>query len=293
MYLKKEQKKNMKELQGCQKIEQSIHKKFRKKIWRPFVAGVKKYGLIQEGDRIAVCISGGKDSMLMAKLMQNLHRFSYAPFDMIFLAMDPGYNLINRQRIIMNADHLEIPITIFKSNIFDVVSQTDRSPCYLCAKMRRGFLYSEAQKHGCNKIALGHHFNDVIETVIMSMFYGGKFQTMMPKLPSTNYPGMELIRPLYQVHEDQIISWKNYNNLEFIKCACPLTKGCSLWDDGDSKRQEIKSLLNRLKQINPSIEKNIMNSIHRVNLDTVIGYKMDGRLYDFLDVYKGDNSRKT
>ena len=276
----------MKELQSCQKIEQSIHKKFRKKIWRPFVSGVKKYGLIQRGDHIAVCISGGKDSMLMAKLMQNLHRFSHTPFDLTFLAMDPGYNTINRQRVLMNADLLEIPVTVFNSDIFDVVSKTDRSPCYLCAKMRRGFLYSEAQKLGCNKIALGHHFNDVVETVILSMFYGGKFQTMMPKLPSSNFAGMELIRPIYQVHEEQIIAWKNYNNLEFIKCACPLTKGCSLWDEGDSKRQEVKSLLKRLKLTNPSVEKNIMNSIHGVNLDTVIGYKKDGEVFNFLDIYK-------
>ena len=250
------------------------------------MSGVQKYGLIQKGDHIAVCISGGKDSMLMAKLMQNLERISHTPFNLTFLVMDPGYNQINRQRIIINANLLEVPITIFKSDIFDVVSKADRSPCYLCAKMRRGFLYAEARRMGCNKIALGHHFNDVVETVIMSMFYGGKFQTMMPKLSSSNFRGMELIRPIYRVHEDEIINWKNYNNLEFIKCACPLTKGCSFWDDGDSKRLEVKALLKQLKRTNPSIEKNIMNSIHQVNLDTVIGYKCRGEVINFLDYEK-------
>lgn len=256
-------------------IEQSIHKKYRKTIWRPFVAGIQKYGLIQEGDRIAICISGGKDSMLMALLLKNLHRFSHTPFEVTYLVMDPGYSDPTLQRVTDNAALLGIPITIFKSNIFDVVSKTDRSPCYLCAKMRRGYLYSEAQRLNCNKIALGHHFNDVVETVIMSIFYGGKFQTMMPKLLSNNFAGMELIRPMYRVPEDEIISWCNYNDLEFIKCACPFAEECTLWDDGGSgsKRQEVKALLARLKRTNPSIEKNIMNSIHDVNLDTIIGYK--------------------
>ena len=265
----------MRELSSCQKIERSIHKRFRKTIWKPFVAGVQKYGLIQEGDKIACCISGGKDSILMAKLLQNLHKITDTPFELVYLVMDPGYNEINRQKIISNAALLEIPITIFESDIFDVVSKTDRSPCYLCAKMRRGFLYSGAQRLGCNKIALGHHFNDVVETVIMSMFYGGKFQTMMPKLSSKNFPGMELIRPIYRVPEDEIINWRNYNELQFINCACRFAENCTLWDDGGegSKRQEIKTLLKRLKRDNPSIEKNIFNSIHDVNLDTVIGYR--------------------
>ena len=277
----------MKELTPCQKIERSIHKKFRKSIWKPFVAGVQKYGLIQEGDKIACCISGGKDSMLMAKMLQNLHRITKIPFELFFVVMDPGYNEINRKKVIANATLLEIPISIFESDIFDVVSKTDRSPCYLCAKMRRGFLYAEAKRLGCNKIALGHHFNDVIETVIMSMFYGGKFQTMMPKLPSTNFSGMELIRPLYRVHEEDIISWKNYNDLEFIQCACRFAENCTLWDDGGegSKRQEIKTLLKRLKKDNPSIEKNIFNSIHNVNLDTIIGFKDKEHLVSFLDYY--------
>lgn len=258
----------------CQKIEHSIHKKFRKSIWRPFVAGVQKYNLIEEGDCIAVCISGGKDSMLLAKLMQNLHRFSRFPFKVEYLVMEPGYNEANLQKVIDNAALLELPIKIFKSNIFDVVAQTDRSPCYLCAKMRRGFLYAEAQRLGCNKIALGHHFNDVVETVLMSMFYGGKFQTMMPILKSQNFEGMSLIRPMYRVPEDEIIAWRQYNHLEFIKCACRFTEDCDLWDDGGegSKRQEVKELLKRLKRTNPAIEKNIFNSIHDVNMDTVIGH---------------------
>ena len=277
----------MKDLTPCQKIERSIHKKFRKTIWRPFVAGVQQYGLIQEGDHVAVCISGGKDSMLMAKLMQNLHQFSYTPFEVSFVVMDPGYNEVNRQKVVDNAALLEIPITIFESNIFDVVSKTDRTPCYLCAKMRRGFLYAEAKRLGCNKIALGHHFNDVVETVIMSIFYGGKFQTMMPKLHSSNFSGMELIRPLYRVHEEEIIAWKTYNDLEFIQCACRFSEDCTLWDNGGdgSKRQEVKALLKRLKRDNPSVEKNIFNSIHGVNLDTVIGYKCKGEMVNFLEDY--------
>jgi len=278
----------MKDLTHCQKIERSIHKKFRKTIWRPFVAGVQQYGLIREGDHIAVCISGGKDSMLMAKLMQCLHRFSDIPFEVSFVVMDPGYNQANRQKVIDNAALLEIPITVFESNIFDVVAQTDRSPCYLCAKMRRGFLYAEAQRLGCNKIALGHHFNDVVETIVMSMFYGGKFQTMMPKLHSANFEGMELIRPLYRVPEGEIIAWKIYNDLEFIQCACRFSEDCTLWDDGGggSKRQEVKALLKRLKRDNPSVEKNIFNSIHEVNLDTVIGYKRRGETVNFLEDYE-------
>jgi len=253
-------------------IDHSIHKKFRRSIWRPFVAGVQKYELLEKGDKIAVCISGGKDSMLLAKLMQNLQRISKFPFELKYLVMDPGYNKKNRQRIVDNSELLGLEIEIFESNIFDVVAQTDRSPCYLCAKMRRGFLYAQAQRLGCNKIALGHHFNDVIETVLLSMFYGGKFQTMMPRLKSQNFPGMELIRPIYRVPEDEIIAWKQYNDIEFIKCACQFTESCDLWDDGNSKRQEVKALIKRLKRDNPSIEKNIFNSIHGVNLDTVIGY---------------------
>ena len=226
--------------------------------------------------------------MIMAKLMQNLHRFTKVPFDIYFIVMDPGYSEANRKKVEYNASILEIPITIFKSDIFEVVLKADRSPCYLCAKMRRGHLYAKAMQLGCNKIALGHHFNDVTETVIMNMFYGGKFQTMMPKLPSDNFPGMELIRPLYRVYEDEIIAWKIYNDLEFIKCACPFTEDCTLWDNGGegSRRQEVKALLARLKRDNPSVQKNIMNSIHEVNLDTVIGHKRKGRVFNFIDEYE-------
>jgi len=225
--------------------------------------------------------------MLLAKLMQALHKYSHTAFELSFIAMDPGYNEANRQKVIYNAEILGIPLTIFKSNIFEVVENTDRSPCYLCAKMRRGFLYAKAKELGCNKIALGHHFSDIVETVLMSMFYGGKVQTMMPKLKSSNFEGMELIRPMYLVHEDEIISWKNYNDLEFIKCACRFQENCSLWDNGGegSKRQETKALLKRLRRDNPSIEKNIMNSIHEVNLETVISYKSGGKIISFLDAY--------
>ena len=277
----------MKDLTTIQTIERSIHKKYRKTIWKPFVSGIQRYELIQPNDCIAVCISGGKDSMLMAKLLQALHRHNKFEFTLKFIAMNPGYNEINLQRVISNAALLEIPIEIFESNIFEVVTETDRSPCYLCARMRRGFLYSFAQKLGCNKIALGHHFNDVVETVLMGMLFGAQIATMMPKLHSTNFPGMELIRPMYCVPEDAIIAWKNYNNLSFIQCACPLSENCNIFDasGGTSKRQEVKNLLKQLKQDNKDVEKNIFHSIHKVNLDTIIGYKQSGRNVDFLDSY--------
>jgi len=268
----------MKELTPIQQIERSIHKKFRKTIWRPFVAGVQRYRLIEPGDSIAVCISGGKDSMLMAKLMQALQRHSHFPFDVKFIVMNPGYNEINLQKVISNAHLLNIPIEIFESNIFDVVTQTERSPCYLCARMRRGYLYSHAQKLGCNKIALGHHFNDVVETVLMGMLYGGQIATMMPKLSSRNFADMQLVRPMYCVPEDEILAWARYNGLTFIQCACPLAENCSVYDasGGVSKRQEVKALLKKLKQDNKDIEKSIFQSIHMVNLDTIIGYKQNG-----------------
>jgi len=276
-----------KDLTPIQLIERSIHKKFRKSIWKPFVTGIQRYQLIQEGDSIAICISGGKDSMIMAKLMQALHRHSNFPFDIKFVVMNPGYNEINLQRVVSNAAKLEIPIQIFESNIFDVVTDTDRSPCYLCARMRRGFLYAYAQKIGCNKIALGHHFNDVVETTLMGMLFGAQVQTMMPKLRSKNFPGLELIRPMYCVHEDAIIAWKNYNALEFIQCACPLAESCNVLDasGGVSKRAEVKALLKNLKRDNKDVEKSIFQSIHCVNLDTIIGYKLDDKEYDFLDKY--------
>lgn len=276
-----------KTLEPYQSIERSLIKKFRKEIWNPFAAAVKRYELIQAGDKIAVCISGGKDSMLMAKLTQMLQRISDIPFELVFLVMDPGYNEINRQKIESNALLLHIPITIFETNIFEIANSTDKSPCYLCARMRRGHLYNKAKELGCNKIALGHHFSDVIETTVMGMFYGSQLQAMLPKLHSQHFEGMELIRPLYCVHEDDILAWKRYNDLEFIQCACRFTENCTMCDNGGggSKRQEIKTLIRRLKRENPNIEKSIFNSIHAVHLDTFPGYKTNGKLYSFLEHY--------
>jgi tRNA(Ile)-lysidine synthase TilS/MesJ len=275
------------ELLPYEKIERSIITKYRRALWSPFMYAVKKYELVQAGDKIAVCISGGKDSMLMAKLMQELNRHSEVPFELVFLVMDPGYNEINRQKIESNAALLNIPITIFETDIFAVANSTDQSPCYLCARMRRGHLYNKARELGCNKIALGHHFNDVIETTVMGMFYSSQLQGMMPKLHSTNFEGMELIRPLYCVHEEDIIAWKTYNQLEFIQCACRFTENCTICDNGGggSKRQEIKVLLRRLRRDNPNIEKSIFNSIHKVSLDTFPGYKKDGQEHSFLEDY--------
>ena len=270
-----------------QLIERSIIKKYRKVLWNPFIAGVKRYELIQAGDRIAACVSGGKDSMLMAKLLQELHKHSDVPFDLIFLVMDPGYRPENRRKIEENARLLHIPIQVFETDIFRVTSHVDQSPCYLCARMRRGHLYARAQELGCNKIALGHHFNDVIETTVMGMFYGSQLQAMPPKLHSQNFDGMELIRPMYCVHEEAILAWKRYNQLEFIQCACRFTEQMS--DSGDgigaSKRQEIKLLLGRLKENNPNIEKSIFRSIHAVSLDTMVGYKTGGVEHSFLERY--------
>ena len=279
-----------KQLTPCQMVERSIIKKFRKTIWNPFILAVKRYELIQEGDRIAVCISGGKDSMLLAKLMQQLQRHSEVPFELVFLVMDPGYNPVNRQKIESNAELLHIPLTIFESDIFEVASSTEKNPCYLCARMRRGNLYHQAQELGCNKIALGHHFSDVIETTLIGMFYGSQLQGMMPKLHSTNFPGMQLIRPMYCIHEDAILAWKQYNNLEFIQCACRMTEKIDESGDGigPSKRQEIKLLLRELRKTNPNIEKSIFNSIHAVCLDTMPGYKTGGVAHSFLERYDAD-----
>jgi tRNA(Ile)-lysidine synthase TilS/MesJ len=273
-------------MQKFELVEKSIVKKYRKEIWIKFIAGIKEYQLIKEGDKIAVCISGGKDSMLMAKCMQHLQKYSEFNFDVEFLVMDPGYNPINRQVIIDNAECLNIPIKIFESNIFDVVAGADRSPCYLCAKMRRGHLYKNAQDLGCNKIALGHHFDDVIETILMSMLYGAEIRTMMPKLHSTNNKGMELIRPMYMVKEADIIAWKRYNELQFIQCACRFTENCVLGDNGGgSKREEMKVLIKKFRQTNSNIEMNIFKSVHNVNLETLIGYR-DGEIqHKFLDEY--------
>jgi len=275
------------ELTSCERIERSINKKYRKEIWNKFVEAVKRYELIKSNDKIAVCISGGKDSMLMAKLMQMLQRYSETNFELVFLVMNPGYNSANLEKIKSNAKLLEIPITIFETNIFDAANKTDRYPCYLCAKMRRGHLYSKAKELGCNKIALGHHFSDVIETTLIAMFYGSQLQGMMPKLHSTNFEGMELIRPLYCVHEDDIISWAKYNEIEFIRCACRFTEMSELCEDdvNVSKRKEVKQLIKRLKKDNPNIEISIFNSLHRVHLDTFPIYKTHGELHNFLDEY--------
>ncbi len=267
-----------------QLVEQSIQKRFRAELWSPFVRAVKNYELIQEGDKIAVCISGGKDSMLLAKLMQMLHRFSDKPFDLVFLVMDPGYNALNRQKIESNAELLHVPVHIFETNVFDVANSVDQNPCYLCARMRRGYLYAKAKEMGCNKIALGHHFSDVIETTVMAMFYGSQLQGMLPKLHSQHFEGMELIRPLYCIHEDSIIAWARYNGLDFIRCACRFTDAYTNYD-GDSKRQEIKELIRELKKGNPNIEKSIFRSLHSVCLDTFPGYKTDGQKHSFLEKY--------
>ena len=272
------------QLEKHQLIERSITKKFRKQLWSRFTRAVKTYELIGEGDRIAVCISGGKDSMLMAKLIQLLNRYGDIPFEVIYLVMDPGYSRESIANIEKNAALMRIPLTIFESNIFEVTEAADRTPCYLCAKMRRGFLYAKAKELGCNKIALGHHFSDVIETTVMAMFHGSQLQGMMPKLHSTNFEGMELIRPLYCVHEDDIIAWKNYNHLEFIQCACRFTENAAT-DENLSKRKEIKLLLRQLRRDNPDIEKSVFNSLHAVNLDTFPGWKTRGQDHSFLEWY--------
>ena len=274
-------------MERYKEIERTIIKTYRKSIWKPFVAGINKYEMINEGDRIAVCISGGKDSMLLAKCMQEIHRHGVKDFGLEFVVMDPGYNAANRQRIIENAETLNIPIHIFNSEIFDSVVNIENSPCYLCARMRRGYLYKEAQRLGCNKIALGHHFDDVIETILMGMLYGAQIQTMMPKLHSTNHPGMELIRPLYTVHERNIIAWAKHNGLEFLQCACRFTENCAASEDGvgESKRQEMKELIKHFRKINPYIDINIFNSVQNVNLSTIIGYHNEKMEYNFLDDY--------
>lgn len=273
-------------MEKYQEIERSIIKKFRKSIWTRFIKAINEYELIKEGDRIAVCISGGKDSMLLAKCMQELYKHGKRNFEVKFVVMDPGYNPYNRQVILDNAELLNIPIEIFDTEIFDAVAGVADSPCYLCARMRRGYLYKYAQSIGCNKIALGHHFDDAIETILMSMLYGGEIKTMMPKLHSTNHEGMELIRPLYLVKEADIIAWKNYHDLQFIQCACRLTENCSLGDaGGGSKRQEMKVLIKKFRQTNPHIDMNIFKSVHNVNLQTIIGYRDGDQIYSFLDDY--------
>ena len=271
----------------CESVEKSIRKKFHKSIWSNFTKAVRQYELVKEGDRVAVCISGGKDSMLMAKLFQELKRHGQQNFEVVYLVMNPGYNPFNYQVILDNAQFLNVPITVFESEIFDIVASEEQSPCYLCARMRRGYLYSKAKELGCNKIALGHHFDDVIETILMGMLYGAQIQTMMPKLHSTNFEGMELIRPLYLVREEDIIRWRDYNHLQFIQCACRFTESCASCGGTEkgSKRAEIKALIKELSAKSPYIEKNIFRSVENVNLNTIVAYKQNGQKHSFLEDY--------
>lgn len=280
--------KKEKELTFCEEVEKSIRKKFHKRIFSKFTKGINEYQMLQEGDKVAICISGGKDSMLMAKLFQELQRHRKFQFDLEFLVMDPGYAPENRRQIEENAKAMNIPITVFETEIFDSVYGIEKSPCYLCARMRRGNLYNKAKELGCNKIALGHHYDDVIETILMGMMYGAQVQTMMPKLHSTNFEGMELIRPMYLVREDDIKHWRDYHKLTFLQCACRFTENThEINEDGssDSKRLEIKHLIKQLKEINPFIESNIFKSVENVNLSTIIAYKKDGETHHFLDSY--------
>lgn len=266
----------------CRQAERSISKTYRKRIWNPFIEGVKKYELISENDKIAVCISGGKDSMLLAVVMRMLCRYSETPFELEYICMDPGYNKENRAKIEENALRLCIPVRFFDKDIFSVVDKSEKRPCYLCARMRRGSLYEYARKLGCNKIALGHHYSDVIETTLMGMLYGGQIQGMLPKLNSANFKNMQLIRPLYCVLEKDIIAWKNLNGLDFLDCACSVTQKKN-GDEFSSKREEIKELIKTLRLTNKNVEKSIFNSIHNVNLDTLIGYRQFGEKHSFLE----------
>ena len=265
-------------------IENSLITKYRKDIWAKFVKGVKDFNMIEENDKIAVCISGGKDSFILAKCMQEIQRHGKVNFDLEFIVMDPGYKSENRKLIEDNAKRLNIPITIFESNIFSIVDKVEESPCYLCARMRRGCLYNKAKVLGCNKIALGHHFDDVMETILLSVIYGGEFKTMMPKLHSTNFKGLELIRPLYYVREKDIISFTKFHNLRFLNCACTFTEKNNEVNV-NSKRLLIKNLIRDLKDDNAYIENNIFKSAFNVNLNTIIGYHKDDMSYNFLDDY--------
>ena len=272
-------------MEKYQEIERSIITKYRKDIWSKFVKAVADYELIKENDNIMVCISGGKDSFLLAKCIQELQRHGKFKFDAHFVVMDPGYTDKNRKFIEENAEKLNIPIEIFESNIFEIVFNEDKSPCYLCARMRRGYLYSKAQELGCNKIALGHHFDDVIETTLLSMFYGSEIKTMLPKLHSDNFKGLELIRPLYLVKEEAIIAWRKYNKLEFLNCACKFTEKCAL-DDETSKRKEMKNLIKKLKEVNKNIDHNIFKALDNVNMNCILGWHKNGNNYSFLDDYE-------
>ena len=273
------------ELEFYQQAERSLVKKYRRELWTPFITAVQRYELVRKGDRIAVCVSGGKDSMLLAKLMQELERHGHTPFEAVYLCMDPGYNAENRARIEENAEKLRVPLHIFESDIFEVANAQDKNPCFLCARMRRGCLYRKAQELGCNKIVLGHHFDDVISTTVMAMFYGGQLQAMPPRLKSQNFPGMELIRPLYRVHEDDIIAWARRHELQFLQCACRFTEASAAREEL-SKRREVKLLLRRLREENPNVEKSVFNAIHTVNVDTFPGWKTRGEEHSFLERYE-------
>lgn len=271
-------------MEKYEEVERTITHSYRKEIWKKFVQGIVEFEMIQEGDKIAVCISGGKDSMLLAKCLQELQKHKKMHFELEYIVMNPGYNEKNKQRIIDNSKLLNIPITMFETDIFERVEHIEDHPCYLCARMRRGYLYEKAQELGCNKIALGHHFNDVIETILMGMFYGSQMQTMMPKVKSTSHPGMELIRPLYYVKEDDIIRWRQRNQLEFIACACKITERIALEQKG-TKRYEMKELIREMKKNYKNIDINIFRSAQNVNLDTLISYEKDGEIHHFLDKY--------
>ncbi|MCD7893767.1 MAG: tRNA 2-thiocytidine biosynthesis protein TtcA [Erysipelotrichaceae bacterium] len=277
-------------MEKYREIERSIIKTYRKQIWKPFIKALQNYELINENDKIMVCISGGKDSFLMAKCIQELQRHGQVHFEARYVVMDPGYNQYNLDYIKDNAKIMNVPIEIFESPIFDVVEKSEgKSPCYLCARMRRGYLYAHAQKLGCNKIALGHHYDDVIETTLLSMFYGSEIKTMMPKLHSDNFPGLELIRPLYMVKEASIIHWHDANELTFINCACRMSEGCSIIDDGTSKRKEVKELIKRMRRNNPDVDQHIFTSMHNVNLDCIVGYRKGKEKHSFLENYNKEN----
>ncbi len=284
----------MKDLTKAQTVERSLMKRFRKSIWTRFILALKRYNLVEEGDRIAVCVSGGKDSMLLAKLMQMLKRYSDTNFEVIYLCMDPGYAPENRKVIEDNARLLEIPLEFFESDIFNTVAKIEKNPCYLCARMRRGYLYSEAQKRGCNKIALAHHFSDVIETTLMGMLYGAQIQAMPPKLRSKNFDGMTLIRPLYCVHLDDILAWQKYNELKFINCACRFTENCNIVEDenSESARVQTRLLIKNLKKKIPEVEEHIFKSIHNVQLDTLVGLKYQDEDYDFCKLFAEKEKKK-
>ena len=273
-------------MERYKEIERSIIKKYRKEIWAKFVKAVKDYKLINENDKVMVCISGGKDSFLLAKCVQELQKHGGIPFEACYVCMNPGYNKANKKKILENAKILNINLEMFDSDIFEVAnSLNEKSPCYMCARMRRGHLYNKAKKLGCNKIALGHHFDDVIETTLLSMFYGSEVKTMLPKLHSENFENIELIRPLYLVKENSILAWVKYNNLEFINCACKFTERVSLSDESVSKRKEMKELIKYLRELNPDIDYNIFKSLDNINLNCVLGTKKNGIYKSFMDEY--------